>query len=94
MTNEELNKNVLEQQQSAVSSSKDTVLVQGQLTLDDETVALLSKYYQGERLNTIKRQMNTILSLINTNVNRYNYSKDFKDAVDYTIALITAGKFL
>lgn len=71
-----------------------TPLVQGKLSLDESTIELLSKYYQGDRLNMIKRQMSAIINLINVNVNRYNYSKDYKDAVDHTIALITAGKFL
>lgn len=98
---ERLNNAVLEQQQSAQQvhneasiPKKDIPLVQGKLTLDDETIALLSKYYQGDTLNCIKRQINAILGLININTNRYNYSKDYKDAIDYIIALITAGKFL
>lgn len=105
---EQLNQDVLKQQQSAqqadkeksqayfnmIKDKKDIPIIQGQLTLDDTTIEILSKYYQGDRLNMIKRQMNAILGLINVNVNRYNYSKDYKDAVDYMIALITAGKLL
>ena len=99
-----IDKATLEQTQSAqinqptqtnnAQNKNDTPLVQGKLSLDESTIELLSKYYQGDRLNMIKRQMSAIINLINVNVNRYNYSKDYKDAVDHMIALITAGKFL
>ena len=97
----DINEQTKLQQQSSLDNQPQSMpkdnrqsIVKGKLTLDESTIALLSKYYQGERLAQIKRQMKTILDLINVNVNRYNYSKDYKEAIDHVIALLTAGRFL
>ena len=75
-------------------SKEDIGIVKGNLDLDESTIQLLSKYYKDDKLEEVKHHMAVILDLINTNTNRYNFSKDYKDAIDHVIGLIIAGKFL
>ena len=72
----------------------DMGIVNHKLDVDQSTIEILSKYYQGEKLEKVKKHMETILDLINTNANRYSFSKDYKDAIDHVIGLIIVGKFL
>ena len=68
--------------------------VKNMIKVDQEILDSLKKYYEGEKLDLVKRQLDTLCFVLTHTEQRYQYSKDYREAMDTIMGLIVAGKFL
>ena len=64
------------------------------IRLDDKILKSLEAHYSGERLELVKRQLDSLFELLEVTEVRYQYSKDYRDGIDSMIGLIISGKML
>ena len=67
---------------------------QRKIRLDDQILKSLETHYSGEKLELIKRQLDSLFELLEVTETRYKYSKDYRDGIDSMIGLIISGKML
>ena len=54
----------------------------------------LEQKYKDDQLILIKKQIKLIFDIIQQTEKKYQYSKDYREAIDIILGLIISGKFL
>ena len=54
----------------------------------------LEQKYKDDQLILIKKQVKLIFDIIQQTEKKYQYSKDYREAIDIILGLIISGKFL
>jgi len=61
---------------------------------DQKVIESLKQFFKEEDIKLIVNQLNVLYSLISRTELRYQYSKDYRDALDIIMGLIIGGKFI
>lgn len=61
---------------------------------DQKIMDSLKPFFETEQITLIMSQLNTIYSIITKTEMRYQYSKDYRDAIDIIMGLIIGGRFI
>ena len=61
---------------------------------DQKVKESLKQFFDDDQIQLIMHQLNITYNLISKTEMRYQYSKDFRDAIDIIMGLIIGGKFI
>ena len=61
---------------------------------DKKVIESLKQFFNDNQIKIIINQLNILYNIISRTELRYQYSKDYRDAIDIIMGLIIGGKFL
>ena len=61
---------------------------------DKKIIESLKQFFNDDQIKIIVSQLNVLYDIISRTELRYQYSKDYRDAIDIIMGLVIGGKFL